>query len=397
MSPSAGPLAADGPCIFLIAGEPSGDALGARLMAALAARTGGAARFVGIGGPLMMAQGLTSLFPMTDLANFGVFEVAPRIPLLLRRMRETAAAIRAHAPDAVVSIDVPGFCFGVWRRLRGAGFPLIHYVAPTVWAWRPWRVHKFKRHLDHLMTLLPFEPPYFARVGLAASFVGHPVLECGADRGDAARCRARHGIGQGPLVCVLPGSRQGEVARHLGPFGAAIASLARRHPHLTAIVPTLPELAPAVAAAVARWPCRTILVRDDAAKFDAMAACDVALAASGTVALELALAGAPMVVAYRLAPITYAIAKLMVRVDYVTLINLLLDRPAVPELLQSQCRGDPLAAALERLLDDAPARAAQIAAGRAVLALLRAGDRAPSDCAAETVLGLIAQRKGPQP
>ena len=385
----------NGPLIFLLAGEPSGDLLGARLMAALKKKTGGAVRFVGVGGPEMEREGLNSLFPFADLANFGLVEVLPRVPHLLRRMREVAAAARNARPDAVVTIDVPSFASGVWRRLQGAGIPLIHYVAPTVWAWRAGRAKKFARYLDHLMVLLPFEPPHFERVGLACSFVGHPVLESGLDVGAEAgpAFRARHGIDAGvPIVLVLPGSRRGEVRRHLRPFGEALARLHARHPTLVAVVPTVPDVADTVAAAAAKWP-RTIVLRDAEEKAGAFAAADVALAASGTVSLELALAEVPQVVAYRLNVATGAVAKRLVRVDYVTLVNLLLDRPAVPEFLLERCRGDLLAQAVGQLLDDRRAREAQREAGRAALGLLRAGDKRPSDRAADVVLDIAAKGK----
>ena len=386
-------MIADGELIFVIAGEPSGDGIGGRLMAALRARAGGRVRFAGIGGPAMTAAGLDSLFPMSELAVMGVIEVVPRVPRLLRRMRETAAAIRRERPAAVVSIDAPAFCFGVWRRLRGAGIPLIHYVAPTVWAWRPGRARKYARTIDHLMTLLPFEPPYFEREGLSCTFVGHPVLESGADGADGAGFRARHGLGdRGKVLGVLPGSRRGEVMRLMPHFGAAVARLADRFPGLEVVVPAIPALVPEIEAASRSWPVRPLVTSDVESKFDAMAACDAAIAASGTVSLELALAGVPMVIGYRLNPVTMVLVRRMIRVKYANLINLLLDRPAIPELLQGACRGEMLADAAQRLLDDEGARADQRAAAGEALAMLSAGDTSPSDRAAGVVLDLIEAR-----
>ena len=385
-----------GPTIFLLAGEASGDLLGARLMAALKRKTGDEVRFIGVGGPEMAGEGLATLFPFTDLANFGLVEVLPRVPLLLRRMREVAAAARAARPDAIVTIDVPSFAAGVWRRLQDAGIPLIHYVAPTVWAWRPGRAQKLARYLDHLMVLLPFEPPYFERVGLGCSFVGHPVIESGlgADRAAGQAFRARHGIrDDAPVLLLLPGSRRGEVRRHLAPFGQALARLHAKYPAMVAVAPTVSEVADTVAAAAAAWPVRSVVVRDVAQKAGAFAASDVALAASGTVVLELALAQVPQVAAYRLSAASWAVAKRMVRVKYVTLVNLLLDRPAVPELLQEDCRGDLLAAEVARLLDDGAARDDQLAAGREALAKLSIGDLPPSERAADVVLEIAAKGK----
>src|SRR5712691_5826661 len=216
------------PFLFIIAGEPSGDALGAALIAALRKRTSGRLQIAGIGGEQMAAQGLRSLVPLADLAVAGVAEVLPRAPLILRRVRETVAAIRTLKPDVVVTIDSSGFSWRVAQRLRRRGerLPLIHYVAPMVWAWRGGRARRMARWYDHLLTLLPFEPAYFERVGLAASYVGHPVLESGAERGDAARFRATHAIAEGELVLsVLPGSRGGEVRRLVPIFGAALRRL----------------------------------------------------------------------------------------------------------------------------------------------------------------------------
>ena len=217
-----------GPFLFIIAGEPSGDALGAALIAALRERTAGRLRIAGIGGEMMEAQGLTSLVPLADLAVAGVAEVLPRAPLILRRVREAVAAIRALKPDAVITIDSSGFSWRVAQRLRrhGETMPLIHYVAPMVWAWRAGRARRMARWYDHLLTLLPFEPPYFEAAGLAASYVGHPVLESGAEHGEAARFRTAHGIDDDELVIsILPGSRGGEVRRLMPIFGGALSRL----------------------------------------------------------------------------------------------------------------------------------------------------------------------------
>ena len=381
----------DVPLIYLIAGEPSGDLLGGRLMRALVALTGGEVRFAGIGGPAMADAGLASLFPIDELTVMGLFEVAPRIPRLLRRMRETADAIRARRPAAVVTIDAPSFCAGVWRRLGPTEAKLIHYVAPSVWAWRPGRAAKLARRIDHLMTLLPFEPPYFERVGLPATFVGHPVVESGAAEGKGPAFRQRHGIApEAPLVCVLPGSRPGEVRRLVRPFGDAVARLAERRRGLTVAVPTVSTVAAPVADEVSAWPIRTILLQDERDKFDAMAASDVALAASGTVTLELALAGTPMVVAYRMNPITHRLVRAMVRIEHAALVNILAGHEAVPELIQGKATPTRLAAALERLIGDPAARAAQRETFERIAERLRA-DEAPSFCAARVVLETIGQ------
>jgi lipid-A-disaccharide synthase len=380
-----------GPLVFLIAGEPSGDVLGARLMAALSRRTGGTVRFAGIGGERMMEQGLDPLFPLDELALFGLAELLPKLPSLIRRLGQTADAIRQARPDVVVTIDAPDFCFRVAKRIRAEGIPVVHYVAPTVWAWRPGRARKLAGLVDHLLALLPFEPPYFHREGLACTFVGHPVVETGAGQGDGARLRARYGIApDAPLVCVLPGSRNSEVSRLLPVFGTTLALLAERHPGLRAVVPTVPQMSGRVRAAAASWSVPTVVVEGDEGKYDAMAASTVALAASGTVALELALSRLPAVIAYRLHPVTVALYRRLIRVKYANLVNIMLDRMLVPELLQEECTPDRLAAALSTLLDDPAARRVQIEGVSEVARWLGHGGPGPSERAAEVVLGVVA-------
>lgn len=386
---------AAGPLLFIIAGEPSGDALGARLMAACKRLTGGRVRFAGIGGEKMIAEGLESLFPMGELTLFGVFELLPHLPNLLRRMDQTVAEVLRLRPDAVIGIDSPGFTVRIAKRVKAEapGIPLIHYVAPTVWAWKPKRAAKYAAIYDHLLAILPFEPPYFEREGLACSFVGHSVVESGAGQGDAARFRAAHGLpDEARIIVVLPGSRKGEVSRLMPDFRATLERLKPTHPNLVAVVPTVATVRDRVAAGLADWPVRTVLVEGDAAKHDAFAAAEVALAASGTVALELALARLPMVIAYRLNPVTVALYRRFIRIKYVNLVNLMLDRMLVPELLQEECRPDRLAAELARLLDDPAARAAQVEGVAEVARWLGQGGTPPSERAARVVLDVIAQR-----
>jgi lipid-A-disaccharide synthase len=389
--------AAAGPLVFLIAGEPSGDALGARLMTALRERTGGAVRFAGVGGEAMEAAGLESLVPIQDLAVMGVAEVLPRARRIFRRVKETVAAVRAERPDAVVTIDSSGFTWRVAEGLRGQGerLLLIHYVAPMVWAWRAGRARRMARWYDHLMALLPFEPPYFQAVGLGCTYVGHPVVESGADRGDGPGFRRRHGIdADAPVVTVLPGSRRGEVHRLLPVFRATIERLRSRYPALHAVIPTVGTVHELVASEVRNWPVPTIAVRGNGPKYDAFAASNVALAASGTVTLEVALAELPMVVAYKVNPITHAILRRLVKVKFVNLLNLILDRPAIPEMLQHDCAPEPLARELTSLIDDRLARERQVEAYREGLQRLGRGDVSPGLRAADCVLRLIAEREG---
>jgi lipid-A-disaccharide synthase len=389
---ASGAMAGEGPLLYLIAGEPSGDALGANLMRALKEKTGGNLRFAGIGGELMAEQGLSSLVPMGELAIMGVAEVLPRARRIFQLVDQTVADIRRLSPDAVVTIDSSGFNWRVAQRLRRAGetLPLIHYVAPMVWAWRPGRARRMARWYDHLMALLPFEPPYFEAVGLSCSYVGHPVVEMGADKGDGAGFRKRHGVASGAkLLVVLPGSRRGEVKRLLPIFAQAVSRLAKRYPGLTIAIPTTENVAEDVVAMVAHWPVRVIVLRGPGERFDAFAACDTALAASGTVALELALAKAPTVVAYRVSRLTHWLVRHIVKIDYAHILNLILKREAVPELIQGDCTPGRLADAVAHLLDDPDARKDQLAACQEGLKAIGYGGVSPGSRAASEVLARI--------
>ena len=381
--------------IYIVAGEPSGDLLGGRLMQALKARTQGQVRFAGIGGETMAAEGLASRVPLSELAVMGVAEVLPAARRIFRRVAETVADIERRKPAALVTIDSSGFTWRIAQRLRKARstLPMIHYVAPMVWAWRGGRARRMARWYDHLLALLPFEPPYFTAVGLSCSYVGHPVVESGADRGDGAAFRHRHGIPvAAPLLTVLPGSRRGEVARLLPIFGKAVLLLARRYPHLRVVLPTTANVADDVLLATETWPVPTIVLRGAAEKYDAFAASTAALAASGTVALELAMAKLPSVIAYRISNLTHAYVKRVVKVDYANLVNVIVGREAVPELLQYDCTPEKLGAAIEHLIDDATARAAQIEAGQEALRVLGYGGVSPSLRAADEVLAAIARK-----
>ena len=374
------------PLIYLIAGEQSGDVLGARLMQALTAMRP-AISFAGIGGGGMAAQGLSSLFPIRSLALMGLLEVVPKLFELRGLLQRTVADIEARRPDVVVTIDSPGFTLRVLRALRSSGVKRAHFVAPQVWAWRENRVRHFPGLWDELLCLLPFEPGFFARHGLPARFVGHPVLESGADTGDAARFRARHSLPPDARVLTLmPGSRRTEVSRLLPVLEATV----RRLPF--PVVPVVPLAGPVedmVRRSTVSWPVRPILVTDTEGKHDAFAASAAALTKSGTSTLELALARVPMLVTYRVNPVSHLIARRMIRVKYASLLNLLLDRPVVPELLQYDSRPDRLAAELGRLLTDPGVVATQRCGFAEALAMLRPAFGTPSECAAEAVLSML--------
>jgi lipid-A-disaccharide synthase len=377
--------------LYLIAGEESGDILGARLMAALATRDP-TIRFAGIGGARMQAAGLTrSLFPMRELSLMGLAEVLPSIFRLMRRLDETVADIAAAGPSALVTIDAPGFTLRVAARMHGA-LPVIHYVAPQVWAWRRRRVRQIARSVDRLLCLLPFEPQFFAGAGLDARFVGHPVLESGMNRGDGEKFRAAHGIApDAPIVAVLPGSRRAEVSRLLPPIFETLRRIDR--PGLRVVVPVVAAVDSHVRSAP--WPIAPVYVQGTEARADALAAATCALCKSGTATLEVALAGCPMLVLYRLNHLTSLIARRIITVRFAGLVNLLADREVSPEFLQEYCNPDLMTPQLARLLDDPAAREAQRAGFREALAKLAApGGMAPSEAAAEAVLEAIGAPRG---
>jgi lipid-A-disaccharide synthase len=377
------------PLVYLVAGEQSGDALGARLMGAVADRVPGV-RFAGIGGEAMQAAGLASLFPMRELALMGLIEVLPRVRQLRRRLQEAASDIAARRPAVVVTIDSPGFTLRLLRAIAPLGIPRAHYVAPQVWAWREKRVRHYPGLWELLLCLLPFEPAFFARHHLPATFVGHPVLESGADRGDAARFRARHALPpDARVLTVMPGSRRTETARLLPILGSALVRIAPAVPGLVPVVPLAGPVAEAVRAGTASWPVLPILVSDPAEKYDAFAASAAALTKSGTSTLELAMARVPMLVGYRVNPISAAIAKRLITVRYASLLNLLAEQPMVPEFIQDACTPERLAGALLGLLTDPARAAAQVTAATAALERLRPNSGLPSGAAAEAILRLM--------
>ncbi|MGV6847774.1 MAG: lipid-A-disaccharide synthase [Marinibacterium sp.] len=347
--------------VFLIAGEPSGDRLGGALMAGLRTLDPDM-RFTGVGGPDMAAHGLQSLFPIEDLSVMGLLEILPGLRTLLRRIDQTAQAVIAARPDVLITIDSPDFCLRVAKRVK-ARMPIrtVHYVAPSVWAWRPGRAAKMARMIDHVLALLPFEPPYMQAAGMDCDFVGHPVAtEPQAGPADIAAFRAAHGLGQAPLLTVLPGSRRGEIDRHAPIFGAALAPILAQTPGLRLVLPTTGAQADRIQALTADWPQDPLILDPrgrpaaaaQAEKRAAFAASRAALAASGTVSLELAAQRTPMAIAYGANRVTWEIASRMARVDTVTLVNLVSDTSVVPECLGPRCAPDCITANLRAVLAD---------------------------------------------
>ena len=335
--------------IYMIAGEPSGDQIGADLIKALRAQWGDALILSGIGGPLMEREGLVSLFPMSDLSVMGLTEILPHLPRLLKRLHQTKQDILKRRPDGVVTIDSPGFNFRIARALHQKNIPVIHYTAPSVWAWRPGRARKIAPFLAHLLALFPFEPPYFEKEGLSTTFVGHPLVHMGFEPPCQGNLRARYAdpVSQ-TLVCLLPGSRLSEVKVLLPLFWEALEILAAHRPHLAVLLPVTPSVEPWVRAYIALKsqspsPFSVQVMTEEAEKKAAMAASDVALAASGTVSLELALMETPMVIGYKVNALTAWIVRRLLLTPYVCLVNILLNEKIVPELLQEQCTPAALA------------------------------------------------------
>jgi lipid-A-disaccharide synthase len=377
------------PLIYLVAGEASGDVLGGRLMTALR-QDRPDVTFAGVGGARMAAEGLESLFPMHDLAVMGLVEILPRIRTLRRRMLSVVADIERLKPAVVVTIDSPGFGLHVLRRVAGLAVKRVQYVAPQVWAWREHRVKTFPGRWDELLCLLPFEVGYFAGHNLPARFVGHPVLESGANTGDGARFRARHGLAaDAPVVVLMPGSRRSEAPRLLPVFRQTLQLVAAQMPGVAPVIPVSSAVAEVVQRAAADWPVPPVIVTELDDKHDAYAAASAALTKSGTSTLELALAGVPMAVTYRVNAVSGFMARRMIKVKHVAMVNLLAGRAVVPELLQQDCTPEKLSATLLHLMRDPAAVAAQRAAFAAILASLSPGAERPSHAAAAAVLAML--------
>jgi lipid-A-disaccharide synthase len=386
--------------IVLVAGEESGDQLGGPLMRALKERTGGMVRFAGVGGREMAAEGLASLFPIDDLAIIGFAAIPRRLPVILRRIRDTAELVVATRPDALVIIDSPDFTHRVARRVRAAApsIPILDYVSPSVWAWRPGRARAMRGYVDHVLALLPFEPQAHRRLGgPPCTYVGHPLLEQLAQLRPNAQ-EAERRLTEPPIVLALPGSRGGEIRRLLAIFGQALAILAAKGGPPEIVLPTLPDLRERITAATADWPLRPRIVVDLKDKLAAFRVARAALAKSGTGTLELALAGVPLVAAYKVSWLEEIVARLAIQVPSAILPNLILEENVVPEFLQRDCTPQKLGDALVPLMAQSPQRRRQIDAFTRLDAVMRldgienGGSESPSRRAADIVLGLAKPR-----
>jgi lipid-A-disaccharide synthase len=383
--------------VMLVAAEASGDDRGAGLMRALKRRLGGGVRFVGVGGDRMGAEGLDSPFDIAELSVLGLVEGLKAYPKVVRRVRETADLARRERPDIAILIDSWGFTLRVAKVLRklDAALPLVKYVGPQVWASRPGRARTTAETFDHLLSIHAFDAPYFEAAGLPVTFVGNSALAVDFSGADPARLRAQIGAdGDDPILLVLPGSRPGEIERVLPAFEDAVNRLKADRPELHVVVPAAGTVAEAVKARVAGWPHRAHVVEGEGGKRDAMKAATVALACSGTVTTELAIAGCPMVVGYRLAPLTYAILKRLIRTKYVTLFNIAAQDFVAPELIQDACNGESLAREVALRLDDPALRAHQVVRQFKALDKMGRGGPDPNEAAANAVLDLLERRRG---
>ena len=381
--------------VMLVAAEASGDALGAGLARALRARLGERMALIGVGGASMAKEGVRSPFDIADLSVLGFAEGVAAYPRVVRRARETAALAAAARPDLAVLIDSWGFTLRVAHRLRHArpDLPLVKYVGPQVWASRPGRARTLASAVDHLLTLRAFEAPPFEAAGLPVTVVGDPVLARPFTDAEPGRLRARIGAGEGDrILLVLPGSRPAELARLKAPFEEAAARVRAGRPDLHVVVPAASTLLEPIRAWVAGWPLRAHVVEDEGGRRDAMAAATVALACSGTVTTELALAGTPMVVGYRLGALSYALMKRVVVTPHIVLLNVAAGRRIVPELVQEACTGEALAAELALRLDDSALRARQAADQDSALDALGRGVDDPDGRAADAVLDILRAR-----
>ena len=379
--------------IFLIATEESGDRLGANLMKVLRQRLGDAVRFEGVGGRAMAREGLMSLFPIEELSIIGLAAVVKELPKILGLIKETAAVVTEVSPDILVIIDSPDFTHRVARRVRAKdpGIPIVNYVSPSVWAWRPGRARAMLKYVDHVLALLPFEPEAYRRLrGPPCTYVGHPLTEqLSALRPNLEEAARR--VESPPVLLVLPGSRRSEIRHHMAVFGQAVARLQQEGVAFDLVLPTMPHLQEAIVDAVKGWPVQPQVVIGEQEKRAAFRIAHAALAKSGTVTLELALSGVPMVTAYRTGSVEAWILRRAIKVNSVILANLVIGENVVPEFLQEDCTPEKLAQALHEVLGDSELRRKQVEAFAKIDSIMSTGNQPPSARAADIVLATMWQ------
>lgn len=379
--------------IYIIAGEASGDILGAKLMAALQAESENYIDFHGVGGDKMIGHGLHSLFPMSDISIMGFVEIIPHIPKVLKRVQQTVDDILKVRPNVVITIDSPGFCCRVAEKLQGKGIKLIHYVAPTVWAYKPKRAEKFARLFDHLLLLLPFEAPYFNKAGLSNTYVGHPIIEDAKINGNAEKFRNKHNVQiKEQVLCVMPGSRLTEIKRLMPIFCDAIDIVVRKKQNIRPVIMTMPFLNKHIQRYSKDLPVNALIIDNPLEKADVFAASKVAMAKSGTGTLELSLAGVPLIIAYKINWLSYRFLKALVKVKYANLLNIVANREIIPEFIQTKCKAKLLANSMLKLLDNEAQAAQQVE--EAKLTLIKLGMNSnvmPSVRAAKVILDIVMQ------
>ncbi len=382
--------------IFLIATEESGDRLGANLMKVLRQRLGGAVQFEGVGGQSMAREGLASLFPIEELSIIGLADVVRQLPKILRLIRQTAAAVTESSPDILVIIDSPDFTHRVARRVRAQdpAIPIVDYVSPTVWAWRPGRARAMHAYVDHVLALLPFEPEEYRKLrGPPCSYVGHPLTEqIGTLRPGVEEQKRRDETP--PVLLVLPGSRRSEVRHHMAVFGETLGRLRAEGVAFDLILPTMPHLQDEVAEGLKSWPVQPRVVMGEQEKRAAFRIARAALAKSGTVTLELAFAGVPMVTAYRTGAVEAWILLRVIDVKSVILANLVVGENVVPEFLQRDCAPEKLVPALREILADTPLRRRQTEAFARIDTIMSTGNQSPGVRAADIVLTTLRKSRG---
>jgi lipid-A-disaccharide synthase len=385
--------------VFLIATEESGDRLGSSLMKVLRQRLGDAVRFEGVGGQSMAREGLASLFPIEELSIMGLAAVVKQLPMHLRRIRATADAVMQASPDILVIIDSPDFTHRVAKRVRARdpSIPIVDYVSPSVWAWRPGRARAMLRYVDHVLALLPFEPEAYRRLrGPPCSYVGHPLIEqIGQLRPDVGEQKRRDA--EPPVLLVLPGSRRSEIRHHMAIFGETLGLLRAQHAAFELILPTMPHLQDAIGEGVKNWPVRPRIVLGEKDKRAAFRIAHAALAKSGTVTLELAVAGVPMVAAYKAGVVEAWIIRRAIRTSSVILANLVVGENVVPEFIQQDCTPEKLVPALRDVLTDSPMRRRQVEVFAKLDAIMSTGNQPPAARAADIVLATLRKARGAIP
>ena len=383
--------------VFLIATEESGDRLGAKLMKVLRQRLGDAVRFEGVGGLSMAREGLVSLFPIEELSIIGFSAVVKQLPKILRLIRQTTSAVTEAKPDILIIIDSPDFTHRVAKRVRAADpqIPIVNYVSPSVWAWRPGRARAMLGYVDHVLALLPFEPEAYQRLrGPPCSYVGHPLIEQLDSLRPAADEQQRREASP-PVLLVLPGSRRSEIRRHMEVFGQTLGRLREEGTAFELILPTMPHLQEAITEALKTWPVQPRVVIGEQEKRAAFRIAHAALAKSGTVTLELAISGVPMVTAYKVGSTEAWIMRRVINVQSVILANLVITENVVPEFLQEDCTPEQLAPALREVLGDSALRRRQVEAFARIDQIMSTGDQPPSVRAADIVLATMQKARRP--